>query len=309
MIRPPVLASSALALLMLSGTAQADLLPDGMALRELPFGLIDGKPMLAVQVGGQTGVMMFDNGTPAAVFLNREALALPPGQEVGRGTAASGQEIIVQMHPAPEVVVAGLPMATENPARSGNFGFAEAAFGADFLGFVGMPAVQDHAILLDYDRQVLTVARVGPDGRMALPTPPAADVLADVAILLLPEELPMVVGAVGAVPMLLSFDTGDSGTAYLTPSTAAALQEAGLLTPVADGRARLEGVALGGAMIGAVDVNLVTAGGPQDMRGAGQPDELRLGAGFLADHPMIWNLAAKRITLLRQGSAYLVPRD
>ena len=55
-----------LALLLLSGAARADLLPDGMAWREQPFALIDGKPMLAVQVGDQTGVMMFDNGTPAA---------------------------------------------------------------------------------------------------------------------------------------------------------------------------------------------------------------------------------------------------
>ena len=108
----------------------------GMAWRELPFTLIDGKPMLDVQVGDQTGVMMFDNGTPASVFLNREAADLAPGQEVGRGTAASGQEIIVQVHPAPMVAIAGLPMATENPARSGNFGFVEVAFGADFLGFV-----------------------------------------------------------------------------------------------------------------------------------------------------------------------------
>lgn len=202
-----------LALLLLSGAAWADLLPDGMALREVPFTLIDGKPMLVVQVGDQTGVMMFDNGTPASVFLNREAADLAPGQEVGRGTAASGQEIIVQVHPAPAVQVVGLPMMTENPARSGNFGFTEGTFGADFLGFVGMPSVQDHAILLDYDRQMLTVARVASDGRMALPAPPAADVLAEFATLLLPDELPMAAARVGDHPILLAFDTGDSGTA------------------------------------------------------------------------------------------------
>lgn len=300
---------AALALLLLPCAAWADLLPDGTALREIPFALIDGKPMLAVQVADQTGVMMFDNGTPAMVFLNREAAALPPGQEVGRGQAASGQEIIVQVHPAPAVQVAGLPMAVENPAHSGNFGFTEGAYGADFLGFVGMPSVQDHAILLDYDRRVLTVARVAADGSMALPAPPAADVLAEFAILLLPDELHMVAGAMGDHPMLLSFDTGDSGTAYLTLATQAALQDAGLLAPLADGRVRLGGVALGGADIGVVEVNLITASSPQDVRGSGQPDELRLGAGFLAGHPMIWNLAAKRMTLLRRGSSYLVPRD
>jgi hypothetical protein len=298
-----------LALLVMSGAARADLLPDGMAWRELPFTLIDGKPMLEVQVGGQTGVMMFDNGTPASVFLNREAADLAPGQEVGRGTAASGQEILVQVHPAPAVQVVGLPMATENPARSGNFGFVEGTFGADFLGFVGMPAVQDHAILLDYDRRVLTVARVASDGRMALPAPPAAEVLAEFAILLLPDELPMAVGAVGDQPVLLSLDTGDSGTAYLTPALHARLQATGALTDLADGRVRLTGVAMGGVDVGAVDMALIMAGSPQDRRGSGQPDELRLGAGFLANHPMIWNLAARRITLLRRGSPYLVPRD
>lgn len=309
MIRLPFWASPVLALLLMAGAARADLLPDGMALREVPFLLIDGKPMLAAQVGGQAGVVMFDNGTPASLFLNRDAADLPPGQEVARGTAASGQKIIVMVHPAPEVSVAGLPMAVENPARSGDFGFAEVAFGADFLGFVGMPAVQDHAILLDYDRKVLTVARVALDGSMALPAPPAADVLADVAILLLPDELPMAAAAVGGHPILLTLDTGDGGTAYLTPAMQAALQEAGLLTPLAQGRARLDGITLGGTTFAPTEVALIVAGGPQDMRGHGRPDELRLGAGFLADHPMIWNLAAKRITVLRRGSAYLVPRD
>ena len=187
---------------------------------------------------------------------------------MGRGTAASGQEIIVQVHPAPAVQVVGLPMATENPARSGNFGFVEGTFGADFLGFVGMPAVQDHAILLDYDRRVLTVARVASDGRMALPAPPAAEVLAEFAILLLPDELPMAVGAVGDQPVLLSLDTGDSGTAYLTPALQARVQATAALTTLADGRVWLTGVAIGGVDVGAVDMAPIIAGSPQGRRGS-----------------------------------------
>ena len=62
-------------------------------------------------IWARAGVMMFDIGTPSAVFFNRGAVDLPDGQEVGRGHAASGQEIVVQLHPAPDLMLAGQAMA------------------------------------------------------------------------------------------------------------------------------------------------------------------------------------------------------
>lgn len=86
------------------GSARAGLLAEGQVLRSIPFAVRDGhKPMIAARVGAESGFMMLDNGTPDALFLNRDAAALPEGSFVARGVAASGQAIDVQSHSTPAV--------------------------------------------------------------------------------------------------------------------------------------------------------------------------------------------------------------
>jgi len=50
-------------LALCAGPAFADLLPEGQDRREIPFAVVDGKPMLEVMVNGQPGQVMLDNGT------------------------------------------------------------------------------------------------------------------------------------------------------------------------------------------------------------------------------------------------------
>jgi hypothetical protein len=291
--------------LVIASPIQAQLLGDGQALRDIPFVVMDGKPMLPVAVDDRQGVMMFDIGTPSAVFLNRGAVDLPEGQEVGRGFAASGQEIVVQLHPAPGLTLDGQEMDLPERVQSGDFGFAEVAFGDDFLGFVGLPAVQDHAVLLDYDRSALTVIRVDEAGVMALAQPEPVDVIATLDFLLFPDELPLSVGRIGEVPVQVSFDSGDSGTLYLQPGTRARLMAEGSLATGAGGLWELAGVTLGGALMQPTPVTLIEAGGDKDGRSTGQPDELRLGAAFFAAQPTLWNFPARRMMILRPGAAIL----
>lgn len=295
---------AALALGLVAGPGMAGLLGEGEVSREIPFRVMDGKPMLPVTVAGQDGVVMFDLGTPSALFLNRGAADLAEGPEVGRGFAASGQEIVVQLHDAPAVTLAGQAMALPPKVQSSDFSFAEGAYGADFFGFLGLPAVADHAVLLDYDRAVLTVFALDVDGGLPVRVPAPKDVIVDLGFLLFPEELPLTVGRVGEVAVQVSFDSGDSGTAYLTPATRARLEAAGLLVEGATGLWELSGLTLGGELMVPTPVALIEAGGPEDGRPNGQPDELRLGAAFLASVPTLWNFPTRRVTLLRPGAAF-----
>lgn len=291
--------------LILASPLRAELLAEGQDRRAIAFTVRDGKPMLPVAVAGRDGVMMFDLGTPSVAFFNRGAVDLPEGQEVGRGFAASGQEIVVRLHPAPDLALAGQAVALPERVQSGDFGFAEGALGADFLGFVGLPAVQSHAVLLDYDRSALTVIRVDAAGVMAVPMPAPGDVVATVEFLLFPEELPLAVGRIGEMPVQVSFDSGDSGTLYLHPGTRARMVAAGSLATGANGLWELAGLTLGGALMPPTPVTLIEAGGEQDKRGSGHPDELRLGAAFLAGQPTLWDFPARRMMILRPGAAIL----
>ncbi len=286
---------------------QADLSATGQDWREITFDVVDDKPMLAARVDETSGRMMFDTGTPETVFLNRDAVPLPDGQVVGNGFAASGQPIEVRLHQAPLIQVDGMAIATESAVVSGDFGFAEVMFGADFLGFIGLPAVQDGAFALDYRRGVLTLFRTDDHGALVVPPPAARDVVANLTFALIPGEQPTTGAFIGSLPVLLDFDTGDSGTLYLRPETRARLLADGTLT-ITTNLASLSGVTFGGASFDGLTVRLVEAGGPNDKRPWPGSDALRLGAAFLMDHPSLWNFPAGTITILHPDAGFLAPR-
>lgn len=293
--------------LALSGAAMADLLAAGQDWREIPFQVVDDRPMIAARVGDSAGRMMFDTGTPEPVFLNRDALTMPEGKVVGRGFAASGQAIEVRVHDAPPVEVAGQTVSLAPMVVSGDFGFVEAAYGTDYLGFIGMPSVSGGAFVLDYGRQVLTLLRTDATGALGVPPPGAEEVVAQLTFSMVAGEQPTTGAFIGGLPVVLDFDTGDSGTLYLRPETRARLAAEGVLV-IKGGRAVLAVVTLGGATFPDVPVRLVEAGGPEDKRPWPGSDALRLGAAFLAQQPSLWNIPAGTITILRPDAAFLAPR-
>lgn len=286
------------------------LLGPGQAQRSLPFEVRDGKPMLRASVAGRQGVLMLDNGTPDAVFLNRDALALGPGQPVGRGTAASGQAIDVQAHAAPPLRVGPQPLALPATVRSGNFGFTAPGLGNDFLGFIGTPMVVQQAFVLDYGRRRLTLLGTDARGTLPLPGPGPADVLVELPFGLQPGGQPELPAQLLGQALRVDIDTGDGGTLYASAGFQAQLQAAGAL--LRDGAARgdtwtLRGLVLGGQPQADLPVQLRRAGSAQDLRPPqpGPPDLLRLGAAFLARQPSLWNFPGRRITLLRPDAAFL----
>lgn len=299
----PRIAVLLVALLASASPGFADLLGPNTGLRELPFEVVDGKPMIAARVGETPGRMMFDTGTPDAIFLNRDAVRLDDGTVLAEGRAASGQIIEVRQHRAPPIRLSGEDVAIGPEIRSGNFGFTAELLGDDFLGFVGRPAVAESAFVLDYDRQVLTMLSTGAAGALSMP-PPDADVLARIDFVLNGHGLPMSSARIGTHPLTVDLDTGDGGTIYLRDETRARLMAEGLLSLEGD-RGRITEVELGeGAVFGDLVVRLVRAGGPEDARDAPNDDLLRLGAAFFARQATVWNYPGGTIHILRPGAAY-----
>lgn len=305
------------ALLLLARPVQAELLAPGQDLRTIPFVVVDGKPLLAVTVAGQAGRMMLDTGTPAAVILNRDAAILYGGPDggldggldggtyVSAGHAASGQTVRVHRHDAPQVTIAGLAVTLPAQILSGDFGFLMGTFGADYLGFIGTPMLENSAFVLDYPRRTLTVLRVQ-DGLLAVPPPVAADIVARVGFTIWPGGEPTIAATLGDLPILLDFDTGDQGTLYLTDDTRAALLATDAIRDTGDGLI-LARINFGGASFDRLAVRAVAAGGTSDLRAARGADLLRLGAGFLADHAVLWNFPAGTMTVLRSDARFLTP--
>lgn len=286
-------------------SANAGLLGENQAIRSIPFLLRDvDKPVIEATIAGRKGVLMFDNGTPDVLFLNRAALPLPKGQLVARGYAASGQPVEVQEHTTPRIQIAGQTLVMPDRVRSGDFSFTAPAFGDDYLGFIGTKMIEKDAFLLDYARRKLVIFKVSKDGTLPMASPQDSDVVAAVRFLIWPGEQPTIAAALGTLPIVTDFDTGDSGTLYATAATRARLTDQRLLEPDGE-RWRLHGLAIGGVIFNPTTVRLVEAGGPQDFRTAGQADQLRLGASFLSTHPCLWNFPAKTLTVLKPEAAFL----
>jgi hypothetical protein len=132
-------------------------------------------------------------------------------------------------------------------------------------------------------------------------------VVAVLTFALVPGEQPTSGAFVGSLPVVLDFDTGDSGTFYLRDETRARLEADGTLI-AKDEAGTLSGVSFGGAVFDGLAVRLVQAGGSEDKRPWPGSDGLRLGAAFLSDYPSLWNFPAGTITVLRPEAGFLAPR-
>jgi hypothetical protein len=231
-------------------------------------------------------------------MLNRDAVELMPGTEVARGNAASGQPVVVMVHEAPVVTLAGQGLALPERVVSGDLGFVEAGFGPDFLGFLGAPALEDDLFVLDFHRQTLIVIRAG-----QLHLAPE-EMRGRVVFSIWPGEQPTSVAQIGESALLLDFDTGDEGTLYLQDATRAGLIAAGHLTGGPE-FFEISGLRIAGVDFAPTRVRVVQAGGAKDFRKSGASDFLRLGAGFLAANPVLWNFAERELVFLTPDARVL----
>lgn len=124
-----------------------------------PLKISEGYPLVHASVGGVTGVLLFDTGTPWGLLLNRARVKLPDSSFVLRAQAGSGQAFDVFRSSAmPPLHIHGQTWADVAQVHSADMGFIED--GTDLgplLGFVGAHFVKDSELTLDYARQLLVV--------------------------------------------------------------------------------------------------------------------------------------------------------
>jgi hypothetical protein len=154
---------------------------------------------------------------------------------------------------------------------------------------------------------VLTILRTDADGTLAVGPPASGEVVARFSFVRDESEQPTTGAFIGSLPIVLDFDTGDSGTLFLRPETLASLEAEGGLAVEGD-EAVLRALRLGGAVFAGVTVSIIEAGGAEDGRTWSGSNSLRLGAGFLSEHPSLWNYPAGTISILEPGAAFLAPR-
>jgi hypothetical protein len=119
-----------------------------------------------------------------------------------------------------------------------------------------------------------------------------------------PGEQPTSVAQIGESALLLDFDTGDAGTLYLQDATRAGLIAAGHLTGGPE-FFEISGLRIAGVDFAPTRVRVVQAGGAKDFRKSGASDFLRLGAGFLAANPVLWNFAERELVFLTPDARVL----
>ena len=271
----------------------------------LPFYLFNGHIMIDGAVNGRCGKFMFDTGTGFPFLLNNHYLGLAKDQFIARGSAGSGQEIVLHRQTAPiDSIELGQPIRLEKPAGllHANWDFLEQAYTPHFLGSIGHGFNRHYLFVIDYGQQTIDFHRLDqPLDALAKVIDPARLVtLFDFTPVGTEGNLPEVELRVGDEPMTAYFDTGNPGSLELSESMKDRLVQRGDLiltrSEYTFGQyaprffARLKRLNHGGQALHDAD-NLSFTIGPKNRIG--------LGYHFLKHYVSAWDYPQKTLLLLQ----------
>lgn len=237
-------------------------------------------------IDGRTGVFMLDTGTPFPFLVNRDYVHLPPGKEFARGSASSGQAVVIQTHRGIRSVHIANAYTFINPETvySGGFGFVAKEVYPYFLGFVGWGLLKDYTFILDY--RALEVTLCG----QSVGVLPKARVVAVLKVPAPKTPSPFTLKVAGVeIPTLI--DTGSPGVVSLTPQTRSKLEQSGVL----ESQNGVLDVSIRQASYGDYSFSI------EHVRiGDGTEDLITLGYSFLRRFVSIWNPNEGTVTLVSQ---------
>jgi hypothetical protein len=254
--------------------------------RFLSFRLRDGFILVDGEIDRRTGVFMLDTGTPFPFLVNRDYVHLPPGTEFARGSASSGQPIVIQTHHGVRSVRIARAYTFIDPETvySGGFGFVAEEVYPRLLGFVGWGLLKNYTFTLDYRALKVTLCShsVGVFSKarvVAVLKVPASKT---------PSPFTLKVADVD-IPTLI--DTGSPGMASLTSQTRSKLERSGLL----ESQKGILGVSIRQASYGDYSFSI------EHLRSDhGTEDLITLGYSFLRQFVSIWNPSEGTVTLVSQ---------
>jgi hypothetical protein len=242
--------------------------------------LVDG------DIDGRTGVFMLDTGTPFTFLVNRDYVHLPPGKEFARGSASSGQAVVIQTHRGIRSVRIASAYAFIDPETvySGGFGFVAKEVYQHFLGFVGWGLLKDYAFILDYRALKVTLCS------HSVGVFPKARVIAVLKVPASKTPSPFRLKVAGVeIPALI--DTGSPGVVSLTSQTRSKLEQSGALKS----QKGILDISIRHASYGDYSFSiehLRTDDGTEDL--------ITLGYSFLRRFVSIWNPSEGTVTLVSQ---------
>ena len=259
----------------------------------LPIQITKGYIFVEGQALGQSGVFMFDTGTPFPFLLNNHALPLVLDHSLGTGSADSGQLLTLYRHQeVGPIRLAGTTLGAFGPLNSTDLAFLthmnKGGIRPDILGFAGLPLVANHEFVLDYDAATIEVFRTSASGDALISHVEPQDVVAKLALEYQGKGLPSVALMVEGVAIEGRFDTGTQGTLTLTATARDALEKAGRLRPSGQGYV-IEGLICQGVTLSFDTPALQT----------GARNSMLLGYNLLRHYRSVWNFQQKTLTLLQ----------
>lgn len=290
------LTRTALCLITASALAAAPaktgtLLPAGQDHVTLAGQITKGYLFLSGKIRGQTGVLMLDTGTPFPLLLNNHAIPLELNHYLSTGSAASGQQIVVYRHDdVGPVAIAGLAEQNFGPLNSADLGFinAEGGIRPDFLGFAGLPLLQEHEFILDYQTGTVEIYRTAENGSPLIPHTVPADIVAVIDFKYSGSGLPKTTFHIGDIQLEASFDSGSPGVLTLTKPTQQALERSGKLQKHGQNYT-LDGLTYQGIALTTATPSLVS----------GAKDSINLGYNLLRHYRSVWNFKQQTLVLLK----------
>lgn len=272
----------------------------------LPFHLFNGHILIDGAVNGRAGKFLFDTGTEFPFFLNNHFLSLSKDQYVGRGQAASGQEMVLYRQETPvlaleiadQVRFENLPTQMHT-----DWGFLAQAYSMpSFLGSIGHGFNQNYIFVIDYDAQTIVFHAQCEDESILARVIDPARVLA--AFKFTPTgvdgKMPEVELHIGNEVISAFFDTGSQGSLELTETTKNSLEKRGFLSHLfseyaygahePNTRATLKGLRYGPDLLhDARNLSFKT----------GTKNRLGLGFHFMKNYVTVWDYKRQILTLLR----------
>jgi hypothetical protein len=279
------------------------------AVVELPLIVHKGYPFVPGEVNGRNGHFMIDNGTPFGFFLNSHFAPVSVGRELGRGSAGSGQRIVVHeaqglislslgSHVAREVqpnTAGPNPSGPNHGIMAADFAFIEAGVRPDFLGFVGSSWLSSFAFSLRYAPARWLLADAGAGAQRLLE---GSERVALIRFEGQEGPLPFATLQVAGEKLHARFDTGTPGVLQLTAEFRARLESAGALhcqersEPAPTTQCQLKGLRYGKTDLELEPLSTKT----------GSDNRITLGAALLSRYVSVWNLSQSTLDLRRDTS-------
>jgi hypothetical protein len=270
----------------------------------LPFHLVDGYILIDGEVNNKSGKFMFDTGTPFAIFLNNHFVPLTNDVYQSKGSAASGQSIIVyaQNYVDSVKILDQLQFQHVKLVPHADFGFIEEGAVQNYLGFIGHGFNKDYLFIIDYDKQTIDLF-LSTQEHDELPNVIKQDKL--VAKLDFSSRgdgrIPEVEFTIGSSTITGKFDTGNQGTLTLTKAMKDKLESEGyLLTESRDYWYGAQESHPAGVLKKLSYQNKILTDIHNLRISIGEVNEIGLGYQFLKNYVSAWDYHNKTITLMRR---------